>query len=298
MREETEISGCGDVTRQLAGEMQILGDDVEGAAGGEGAGQHRARDVVEGAAGPGAERHDPGQHAGIDPGLGADQQPFECGDEVGVAEVLGDELGDAAGARSADIEDVAGDRFEQRPTLGEDRFVAADHDRHPRRAPADRRIEHVDPLGAAGLGHPARHRGSVGGQIDVDAAGAQPGQDAGRRIEHGGLHLVGAGQRSEHDFAALGYRAGMGGDGRAPLGKRGCCFGPDIVDAQLMAGVDQTARDRRPHRAGADKSQLHRMIPLFSGRPGYSVPTSPPGGRACRLASTCRSAARCRRRRS
>ena len=29
VREETEISGCGDLTRELAGEMQILGDDVE-----------------------------------------------------------------------------------------------------------------------------------------------------------------------------------------------------------------------------------------------------------------------------
>ncbi len=194
VREEAQRLRRADFAGELAGEVQILGDDVERAAGGEGAGQHRARDVVEGAAGPGAERHDLRQHAGIDPGLGADQQPFECGDKVGVAEVLGDELGDAAGARLADIEDVAGDRLEQRPIFGEDRLVAADHDRHPRRPPADRRIEHVDPLGAAGFGHPARHRGSVGGQVDIGAAGAQPRQDAGRRIEHGGLHLVGAGQ--------------------------------------------------------------------------------------------------------
>ena len=53
--------------------MQILGDDVERAAGGKGARQHRARDVVKGAAGTGAEWYDLRQYAGIDPGLGADQ---------------------------------------------------------------------------------------------------------------------------------------------------------------------------------------------------------------------------------
>ena len=146
MGEEAETGRGGDLAGEFAGQMQILGDDVERAAGGERAGQHRARDVVEGAAGAGAERHDLRQHTGIDPGLGADQQAFERGDEIGVAEILGDELGDAAGARLADIKDVAGDRLEQRPVAGKDRLVAADHDRHARRPAADRRIEHVDAL--------------------------------------------------------------------------------------------------------------------------------------------------------
>src|SRR2546421_68701 len=84
--EEREMGGCGDLARQLAGELQVLGDDVEGAAGGERATQDRARDVVEGPAGAGAQRHDAGEHAEVDPGLGTDQEPFESSNEVGIAE--------------------------------------------------------------------------------------------------------------------------------------------------------------------------------------------------------------------
>src|SRR5439155_16716326 len=50
VRQEAEMRGGGDLARQIAGELQVLGDDVDGAAGGEGAAQYRTRDVVEGPA--------------------------------------------------------------------------------------------------------------------------------------------------------------------------------------------------------------------------------------------------------
>src|ERR1700730_14331231 len=99
VREEAKMGGCGDLARQIAGKLQVLGDDVEGAAGGESTAQHRAWNIVEGPAGAGAQRDDAGQDTEVDPGLGADQHTFEGGDEVGVAEILGDELGNATGSR-------------------------------------------------------------------------------------------------------------------------------------------------------------------------------------------------------
>src|SRR6516165_1350413 len=51
VREKAETGRGGDLARQLAGECQIFGDDVEGAAGGKSTGQYRARDVVKGPAG-------------------------------------------------------------------------------------------------------------------------------------------------------------------------------------------------------------------------------------------------------
>jgi hypothetical protein len=43
VREETEIGRRGAGAGEFAGQMQVLGDDVEGAAGGKDARQHRAR---------------------------------------------------------------------------------------------------------------------------------------------------------------------------------------------------------------------------------------------------------------
>ena len=49
------LRGSGDLARQIAGELQVFGDNVERPTGGEGAAQHRSRDIVEGSAGTGAD---------------------------------------------------------------------------------------------------------------------------------------------------------------------------------------------------------------------------------------------------
>jgi hypothetical protein len=229
--------------------------------GGEGAAEHRSRDVVEGPAGSGAERHDPRQNAEIYPRLGTDQHSFERRDEIGIAEILRDQLGDATSPRLADVKDVACYRSEQRPVSGEDRFVTTDHHCHRRRTPADRRIEHVDISRAANLGDPTRHRRRIRRRVDQGAIRLQSGQDTGRRIERRELNLAGAGQRCENHLAQPRNRARAVRRARAPRAERRCRFGSNIVDSQLVAGLDQTAGHRRTHRPRADKAQLHLPIP-------------------------------------
>jgi len=111
--ERTQRCRGADVAGELTGELNILGDDVECAAGGEGAGEHATGDAVEGAALTGADRHNLGQDVEVDTGLGRDEHPFDRGDEVGVAQVLGHQLGSRTGAARADMEDISGDSLEQ-----------------------------------------------------------------------------------------------------------------------------------------------------------------------------------------
>jgi hypothetical protein len=121
--------------------MQVLGDDVQCPARSERPAEHRPRNVVEGPARPGVDGDDLRQDAQIDAGLGSDEQSFERGDEVRVAQVLRHQLGDTPGPCLADVEDVAPHAREQRPVRGEGGGVTARHDCHSGRAAAHRRIQ-------------------------------------------------------------------------------------------------------------------------------------------------------------
>ena len=92
------------------------------------------------------------------------------------------------------MEDVAGDRLEERPQPGEIGPVAADHRGHVGRAAADRGVEKDDAALAAGVGHAADHARRVGRQIDIGRPARQPCEDAGLRVEHRRRDIVRARQ--------------------------------------------------------------------------------------------------------
>ena len=82
-------------------------------------------DVVEGAALPGADRHDLRQDVEVDPGLGGDQHPLDRGDEIGVAEILRRPVWRRRRRRSARHERRSSrDRLEERPAFRERRRLA------------------------------------------------------------------------------------------------------------------------------------------------------------------------------
>src|SRR6516165_4610967 len=98
--------------------MQIFGHNVQRPASGKLTAEYRPRDIVEGAAGSSADRDDLRQGAEVDAGFGADEEPFEGGHEVGIAEILRDQLSDTAGARLSDIKDVAPHTLQERSVGG------------------------------------------------------------------------------------------------------------------------------------------------------------------------------------
>ena len=160
------------------------------------------------------------------------------------------------------MEGVGRDRLEQRPAMREIGFAAAGHHGHVGRPAADRRVEKADVALARGVGDAADRGGRVGGQIDIGAAAAQPGEDAAFGIERGGLDLGRAGQRGKHGFGGVGGLHRAVGDRSAPSAAS-CrhCSGPDIVHGQPVPGADQAFRDRRAHRPGTDKPYPHRAAP-------------------------------------
>jgi hypothetical protein len=107
IRQQSEVRRRTHLARQLTGQMHILGNNIQGPTGGKFATEDRPWDVVKGAARPGADRDDLRQSGEINTRLGTDEEPFERGDEVDIAEILGDELGDAARPRFAYVEDMA-----------------------------------------------------------------------------------------------------------------------------------------------------------------------------------------------
>ena len=104
---EPQIRWRGHLPCQRAGEIEIFCNDIEGPAGAEGTGHDRARNIVEGPAGAGAQRDDPRERREVDPGLRADQHPLERRNKIGIAEILRDELGDAASPSAANVKDIA-----------------------------------------------------------------------------------------------------------------------------------------------------------------------------------------------
>src|SRR5215468_11092302 len=124
--------------------MQIFSHNVQCPASAKLAAEHRARDIVEGTAGSGADRDNLCQGAEVDAGFGTDEEPFERSHEVGIAEILGYQLGDTAGPRLSDIKDVAPHTFQKRPVGGKGGPVTADHNGHPGRTATDRRIQYLD----------------------------------------------------------------------------------------------------------------------------------------------------------
>jgi hypothetical protein len=135
--------------------------------------------------------------------------------------------------------------------------VATDHDGHVRRAAADRRIEKIDPALSAGRGEPAHRLWRVRRQVDIGATLGEAGKQTGFGIERRGFDLLGAGQRGEDDFARLCDGARRVGGGGALLLEGLGRLAADVADSQLMPGSYEAAGDRRPHRAGTDKTDPH-----------------------------------------
>src|SRR4029450_6676807 len=132
--------------------MQIFGHNVQCPASAKLTAEHRARDVVEGTAGSSADTDSVRQGEDVDAGFGTDEEPFERGHEVGIAEILGHQLGDTAGTCLSDIKDVAPHTFQKRPVGGKGGPVTADHNGHPWRTATDRRIQYLDAPCPAGFG--------------------------------------------------------------------------------------------------------------------------------------------------
>ena len=205
------------------------------------------------------------------PGLGRDQHPLDRGDEVGIAQILRHQLGGRPGAARADMEDIGGDRIEQRPIFGERGVAGADHHGHRRRAAADRRIDQFDPARPAGFGDAGDGLRRIGGQVDMGGTWLQPGEDAGLRFQHRRLEFGGAGKRGEHDLAVARRGEGAVGAHRALRAQGRGGLRAAVINRKRMAGADQAARDRGPHRSGADKADPHRVAALrraaIIGRP-------------------------------
>jgi hypothetical protein len=115
---------------------------------------------------------------------------------------------------------ILGDRLEQRPAARERRGLAARHDRHIRRPPADRGIEKSDAALAARRGETADRFRRVRRQIDIGATVGEAGKQPGFRIERRGLDLVRARQRGEDNLARFGQRASSGRGGAPRRGGR------------------------------------------------------------------------------
>src|SRR5262245_9723217 len=109
------MRGCSHLAGQFAGQMYVLGHDIQRPARGKLAAEHRPWDVIEGTAGPSADRDDPRQNAEVDACLGADEEPFQRGHEVRIAQVLSHQLGDTAAACLSYIENVTPYALQQRP---------------------------------------------------------------------------------------------------------------------------------------------------------------------------------------
>src|SRR5262245_62873729 len=132
--------------------MQIFGHNVQRPASSKLTAEHRSWDVVEGAAGTGADRDDLRQGAEVDARFGTDEEPFERGHEVGIAQILGDQLSDTAGSRLSDIKDVASHTLQECPVGGKGGLITTDHNGHPWRTAADRRIQYLDASCLTGRG--------------------------------------------------------------------------------------------------------------------------------------------------
>src|SRR5712691_7141878 len=132
--------------------MYILGHNVQRPTSGKLAAEHRPRDVVEGTTGSSADRDDLRQGVEVDAGLGANEKPFERGHEVGIAEILGHQLGDTTCTCLSYIKDIPPHTLQKRSVGGKGGPATADHDGHPWRTTADWRIQYLDAACLADLG--------------------------------------------------------------------------------------------------------------------------------------------------
>src|SRR6202035_2223202 len=98
----------------------------------------------------------------------------------------------------------------------------------------------------------------VGRVVDVERAGPEVGDDAGR-AETDCFHLLRAGQAGGDDLALRGQRrrrvAPFGAGGEQWLGGAAA----DVVDQELMGGLQPPAGDRRADIAGADEPDFHEL---------------------------------------
>jgi hypothetical protein len=125
------------------------------------------RDVVEGAALPGADRNDLGKDVEIDSGFGGDEHPLDRGDEICVAEILCHQLGGRSGAARPDMEHIGGHRLEQWLVFAESCIAGADHHGHVRWAATDRRIDQFDPARPTSFADARDGLRRIGGEVDM-----------------------------------------------------------------------------------------------------------------------------------
>ena len=202
-----------------------------------------------------------GQHRQIHAGLDAQSEGFRHQNADAHAEHIVANLADHPVADGAAIDHMAADGVQGGLHPIKDGFIAADHYRQGSGgraidAAADRGVQHRDALGGANFVDAPNHRGRVGGQVHIDRPGSRALQNA-LFAQHYRFHIPGDGQGSEGNIlAGDAFRRGVG-PFRAQFQQVGGGFPPQVVDGQLMAGLNQVGRHRIAHIAQADKSHFH-----------------------------------------
>ena len=241
----------------MAGQGEVFGNDVEAADGGEDAVVYGAGVVVETAGCSGTDGDNLGEDVEVDARFHGHQQSFGGGDEVGVAEMLGHQLGDAALGAFADVEDVAAHGIEDGLVFVVGLAASGGHDGHVGRALADGGVHEVGALSLESGGDALDDVGGVGGHVEIGRAGGDSGQQAVFGVEGYLLHLVGAGQGCEYDFAGFcHFPSGVGPVGPA-LAEVGGGLATEVVDGEFVAGIEEAACHGVTHGARTDKSYSH-----------------------------------------